>query len=85
MSSLTATRPLEISAVDFTLLERSTGGIENVLVLTDVFTKYTQAISTKDQKATAVARVLVKEWIVRFGVPKRIHSDQRRNFESKLI
>ena len=85
MSSLTATRPLEILAVDFTLLERSTEGIDNVLVLTDVFTKYTQAIPTKDQKATTVARVLVKEWIMRFGVPKRIHSDQGRNFESKLI
>ena len=33
----------------------------------------------------AVARVLIKEWIVRFGVPKRIHSDQGRNFESKVI
>ena len=85
MSSPTATRPLEILAVDFTLLERSTGGIENVLVLTDVFTKYTHAIPTKDQKATTVAQVLVKEWIVRFGVPQRIHSDQGRNFESKMI
>ena len=85
MSSLTATRPLEILAVDFTLLERSTGGIENALVLTDVFTKYTPAIPTKDQKATTVARVLVKERIVRFGLPKRIHSDQGRNFESKMI
>ena len=27
----------------------------------------------------------MKEWIVRFGVPKRIHSDQGCNFESKLI
>ena len=27
----------------------------------------------------------MKEWIVRFGVPKRIHSDQGRNFESKMI
>ena len=56
-----------------------------MLVRTDVFTKYTQAIPTKDQKATTVARVLVKEWIVRFEVPKRIHSDQGRNFESKVI
>ena len=32
-----------------------------------------------------VARVLVKEWFVRFGVPKRIHSDRGRNFESKVI
>lgn len=33
ISSLTATRQLEILAVDFTLLARSTGGIENVPVL----------------------------------------------------
>ena len=85
MSSLTASRPLEVVAIDFTVLEKSTNGTENVLVLTDVFTKFTQAIPTKDQKATTVARVLVKEWIVRFGVPKRIHSDQGRNFESKVI
>lgn len=85
MGSLTASRPLEILAIDFTVLEKSSSGIENVLVLTDVFTKFTQAIPTKDQKATTVARVLVKEWFVRFGVPKRIHSDQGRNFESKVI
>ena len=33
ISSLTATRQMEILAVDFTLLARSTGGIENVPVL----------------------------------------------------
>ncbi|KAK3741779.1 hypothetical protein QZH41_001547 [Actinostola sp. cb2023] len=43
------------------------------------------AIPTKDQRATTVARTLVKEWFVRFGVPKRIHSDQGRNFESRVI
>ena len=85
MSSLTASQPMEILAIDFTVLKRSSSGAENVLVLTDVFTKFTQAIPTKDQKETTVARVLVKEWIVRFGVPRRIHSDQGRNFESKVI
>ena len=85
MGSLTASRPLEVLAIDFTVLERSSSGLEDVLVLTDVFTKFTQAIPTRDQKATTVARVLVRDWFVRFGVPKRIHSDQGRNFESKLI
>ena len=85
MGSLTASRPLEVLAIDFTVIERSSSGVENVLVLTDVFTKFTQAIPTKDQKATTVARVLVKEWFVRYGVPKRIHSDQGRNFESRVI
>ena len=85
MGTLLAKRPLEVLAIDFTLLEPSTSGIENALVLTDVFTKYTQVIPTRDQKARTVANVLVKDWFVRFGVPQRIHSDQGRNFESTLV
>ena len=54
-------------------------------MLTDIFTKYTQAIPTKDQKANTVAKTLVKEWFVRFGIPKRIHSDQGRCFESAIV
>ena len=85
MGTLHAKKPLEVLAMDFTVLERSSSGLENVLVLTDVFTKFTQAIPTRDQKATTVAQVLVKEWFVRFGVPHRLHSDQGRNFESKIV
>ena len=55
------------------------------MVMTDVFTKFTQAVPTRDQKARTVAELLVKEWSVRFGIPRRIHSDQGRNFESDLI
>ena len=41
-----ATRPNEILAIDFTLLEPASDGRENVLILTDIFTKYLQAIPT---------------------------------------
>ena len=85
MGHLLATRPLEIIAIDFTILEPASDGKENVLVITDVFTKFTQAIPTRDQRATTVANVLRREWFVRYGVPRRIHSDQGRNFESGLI
>ena len=53
--------------------------------MTDIFSKYTQAIPTRDQRGSPVARVLVQEWFYKFGVPARIHSDQGRNFESALI
>ena len=85
MGSLIARRPLEILAIDFTVLEPGLNNVENVLVLTDVFTKFTQAVPCKDQKARTVAQCLVKNWFVRFGVPRQLHSDQGRNFEGKVI
>lgn len=60
LGSLIARRPLEVLAIDFTVLEKGHGGLENVLVLTDIFTKYTQAVPCKDQTAKTVAAVLVR-------------------------
>lgn len=85
MGHLLASEPNEILAIDFTMLEPTQSGLENVLVLSDVFSKYTLAVPTRDQRASTVARVLVTEWFSKFGAPARIHSDQGRNFESVLI
>ncbi len=85
MGHLLASRPNEILAIDFTVLEPSSSGVENVLVMTDVFSKYTLAVPTRDQRAETVAQVLVNEWFYKFGIPGRLHSDQGCNFESSLI
>uniref|UniRef100_A0A3B3IF94 Gypsy retrotransposon integrase-like protein 1 n=1 Tax=Oryzias latipes TaxID=8090 RepID=A0A3B3IF94_ORYLA len=85
MGHLLASKPNEILAMDFSVLEPTTSGIENVLVITDIFSKYTMAVATRDQRAATVAQVLVTEWFSKFGVPARIHSDQGRSFESALI
>ena len=82
---LIASRPLEVLAIDFTKLDQASDGRENVLVMTDVFTKFTQAVPTRNQEAATVAKVLVHEWFQRYGVPERIHSDQGRDFESRLV
>ena len=77
--------PLEVIAIDFTLLEPASDHTENVLVITDIFSKFTVAVPTKDQTAKATASALVKEWFLKYGAPQRIHSDQGRQFESALI
>ncbi|GFO29471.1 Pol polyprotein [Plakobranchus ocellatus] len=51
---LLATAPLEIVAMDFIKLEPASDGGEDVLVLKDVFTKWTMAIPTRDQLAMSV-------------------------------
>ena len=82
---LRATQPLEIVAMDFLKLDRASDGREDVLVLTDVFTKYAMAIPTRDQTAATVVKVLIQNWIIHFGVPLRLHSDQGRCFEADVV
>ncbi|KAI3365436.1 hypothetical protein L3Q82_010520, partial [Scortum barcoo] len=85
MGHLLASHPNEMLAIDFTLLEPSRSEFENVLVMTDVFSKFTVAVPTRDQRASTVAQVLICEWFYKFGIPSRLHSDQGRSFESSLI
>lgn len=61
MGHMLASRPNKILAIDFTVLEASRSGIENVLVMTDVFTKYSLTVPILDQCAETVAGVLVTE------------------------
>ena len=85
MGHLLANRPLQILAIDFTKLDTASDGRENVLVMTDVFTKYTVAVPTGIQEAVTVVQVLVRDWFSCYGVSECIHSDQGRDFESGLV
>ena len=49
------TKPLEVLAIDFTLLEPAKDGKESVLVMTDVFTKFMHAVPTRDQRTSIKA------------------------------
>ncbi|XP_073318838.1 retrovirus-related Pol polyprotein from transposon 412 [Pagrus major] len=85
LQQITSTGPLHLVCIDFLAIEPDSKGIANVLVITDRYTRYAQAFPTKDQKALTVARVLVEKSFVHYGLPARIHSDQGRDFESKII
>ena len=76
---------MELVCIDFLSLERSKGGYENILVITDHLTRYAQAFPTRNQTASTTAKVLFENFIVHYGFPGRKHSDQGRNFESSLI
>lgn len=77
--------PMDLVCMDFLSMEPDAKGISNVLVVTDHFTRYAQAFPTRSQKAPVVAKVLMEKYFVHYGLPSRIHSDQGRDFESRLI
>jgi transposase InsO family protein len=79
------TQPMELVCIDYLTLEPSKGGQHNILVITDHFTRYAQAIVTKNQTARTTADALFHNFIVHYGIPQKIHSDQGANFMSHLI
>lgn len=83
--NVTTTYPLELVCMDFLTLEESKGGIANILVVTDHFTKYSLAIPTRNQTAKTTAEALYNNLIVNYGIPTILHSDQGANFESETI
>ena len=78
--------PFERIAMD--ILEPGTvtqKGNRYILVVADYFTRWVEAYALTDHTAYEVADKLMTEFISRFGVPHQIHSDQGREFESKLF
>ena len=84
-TAIHVTQPLELVHMDYLSLEPSKGNIENVLVITDHFTRYALACPSKTQTAQATVRILWDNFICHYGFPEKFISDQGRNFESDLI
>ena len=85
LQPILVTQPLELVHMDYLSLEPSKGNIENVLVITDHFTRYALAYPSKTQTAQATARILWDNFICHYGFPEKFISDQGRNFEFDLI
>lgn len=85
LENISATYPLELLCMDYLSIEPDSRDTRNVLVITDHFTKFAMAVPTTDQKARTVAKALWEHFIVHYGFPSRLLSDQGRDFESKTI
>ena len=78
--------PMERIAIDVMgPLPTTDKGNKYILVISDYFTKLTEAYPMPNQEAETVANIIVYEFVSRFGVPRQLHTDQGRNFESKLF
>ena len=65
--------------------QKSARGNRYILVIVDHFSRYCVAVPIQTQSAEVVAEAFFQNWIMRFGCPMRVHTDQGANFESSLF
>ena len=86
LGTITASYPFDKISWDIMgPLPLTTQGNRYVLVVTDLFSKWTEAFPLKTTDSETLARVLIDEVIFRYGIPSSLHSDQGANLTSNLI
>ena len=69
LGTIIAHYPLDLLCIDFTKVGPSKDGKENILVLTDAFTKFSQTFVTPNQESLIIVKILVDKWFYMYGIP----------------
>ena len=78
--------PMERIAIDLSgPYPVSKKGNKYLMVVSDYFTKWVDAIPLRNQEATHIAEKLVNRFISILGVPLQLYTDRATNFESKVF
>merc|ERR1712048_69294 len=85
LQSIATASPLEVVSVDYVKVEKGKGGYEYILVVIDQFIRFAQAYPSRNKSTITAANKLFNDFVPRFGIPGRIHSDQGGEFESRVI
>ena len=77
MENVEATYPMKLAHMDYLMMEANEGGKDiHILMITNLFTQYAQAIITSSQTAKCTAQNLWDKFIVHYGLPEKILTDQ---------
>ena len=86
MENVDATYPMELVHMDYLTIKVNEGGKDvHILVISNHFTCYVQAIVTSSQTAKCKMQNVWDKFIVHYGLPEKILTDQGRNYESDLL
>ena len=86
MKSINVGQLMKLWAMDVLGSFPMTGhGNQYILVMSDHFTKWVEAVPMANQEVETVAKAFVDEVVTRHGVPNKLLTDQGRNFEADLM
>ena len=75
LKPLLATHLMELVHMDYLTIEGKDKDV-NILVVTDHFTRFSQAFVMPNQMAARTAKTLWEHYFVSYGIPEKILSDQ---------
>jgi transposase InsO family protein len=78
-------KPFDMMAVDVLELSRTNSNNKYVVVFSDYLTRWVEAFPMKDMLAETIAKIFVNEILTRHSAPKKLLSDQGKNFLSNII
>jgi len=85
LGKIVATRRNELVGIDlYSGIPTSIRGFKHIMVTTDYVTKYCIAVPVTGKTANVIALALYEYWIVIFGFPEKIQSDQGKEFVGKV-
>lgn len=86
MKTFYASDPFETVAMDIVgPFSLAPTGHRYLLTMMDRFTRYVAAFPLRRIRAWDIVRVVVDEWILRYGIPKRFLSDNGTQFRSHVL
>jgi transposase InsO family protein len=79
-----ANAPFQVIGIDILgpITPESDHRNKHILVITDYFSRWAEAVALKDQKALTTAQCVFDKVVARHGMPKAIVSDRGTNFTS---
>ena len=85
LKPLEASYPLKLVHMDYLKIGGKDDPNSNILVITDHFTRFSQAHVTVNQQVAMAARVFVREFVNNYGWPTKILTDQGQTLNGKLF
>ena len=85
MQSISTPEPLEITSMNFLRLSKSSGGYQYLLVVTDLFAKFTQVYAIRNKEGKTAAEGFYYDFILKFGLPGKMLYYQGKEFDNNLF
>ena len=85
MQSISTPEPLEITGMNFLRLSKSSGGYQYLIVVTDLFAKFTQVYATRNKEGKTTAEGFYYYFILKFGLPGKMLHYQGKEFDNNLF